>query len=239
MVNIIGTVNASFEGSYLAVREKEGRVYSDEKVATLPYLTATDPHFKEWQLRIKTLDRFLPYLADQHKNGSLLEIGCGNGWFSSRCAKEVAKVAGVDVNLSELEQGSRVFKRENLSFYYWDIFTASPFQSKFDCIVLNAVVQYFPNFEGLIRQLKTLLNPKGEIHILDSPFYSKEEVHAAKQRSDHYYANMGVPEMSAHYFHHQLKSIEMWDVLFSPKRNRFVKLLKGHDSPFAWYRLSC
>jgi len=235
-LGVIGEYDKRFESNYLDVRAKENRVYSNEKVALLPYLLEDDAHSKEWYLRSKTLERFLPYLSSYHASSSLLEVGCGNGWFSHYCSQHVDSVIGIDVNMLELQQAVEVFKRENLSFYYWDIFNSEGINKHFDLIVLNAVVQYFPDFNELMSRLKKLLNKNGEIHLLDSPFYKKEELEAAKIRSDNYFNRMGVPKMSSHYFHHNIDVIKDFDLLFRPSRNRLLKLVKKEDSPFYWYR---
>jgi hypothetical protein len=51
------------------------------------------------------------------------------------CSGNVKTVSGVDLNLTELEQASLVFQKENLNFYYWDVFSDSPFENGFDVIV--------------------------------------------------------------------------------------------------------
>lgn len=233
-VSFISPKNSRFESSYLQIRNIENRIYSNEKVALLPYLDRNDPHFKEWKLRAKTLERFLPYLTKRHENSSLLEIGCGNGWFSSRCASVVKSVTAIDVNETELKQAASVFDQDNLSFCYWDIFTPSPSNETFDCIVLNASIQYFPDGKKLIERLKELLSDDGEIHILDSPFYSAEVIKEAKERSDSYYQEQGVEEMSAYYFHHSKTVLENFVLLYSASNHPIIKRIT-RDSPFNWY----
>lgn len=230
--HIISTLNSDFEDSYISIRNKENRVYSDKEVAQLPNSTK---QANEWNLRKKSAKRFVEYLSKNHSKSTLLEIGSGNGWFTHLCSQQVKHACGVDLNHTELEQAARVFPKENLHFYYWDLFTESPFDFRFDIIVLNAVVQYFPNFNLLLNRLKDLLNPNGEIHFVDSPFYLNNDISAAQQRTKDYYTKMGVPEMSKYYFHHNLNSVKDFDVLYKP--NKVKQLLKGKDSPFCWYKL--
>lgn len=117
-----------------------------------------------------------------------MDIGCGNGWFSNILSKiENSKVGGLDINPIELEQADRVFKKENLQFYYGDIFQIKEFEKQFDAITLNACVQYFPNFKLLLDKLKSFSTPGGEIHIIDSPFYKNEEISNAKERTYKYF----------------------------------------------------
>lgn len=243
-------INSSFSDAYLKVRDLEGRVYSDELVSQLPYMPKNHVQYNEWKLRQKSTNRFVDYLSFisinsiqaplrmTAKNASLLEIGCGNGWFTAQCSKYVKNAIGVDINLQELEQGARVFKQPNLHFLYWDIFTETPFTQKFDIIVLNAVVQYFQDFEKLKERLFELLSSNGEIHIIDSPFYQKNEVELAQQRTKDYYSKTGVEEMIGEYHHHTFDAIKDFEVLYQPTNSRIAKLIKGKDMPFGWYRLS-
>lgn len=231
-LHIITPIQNQFESAYIKVRELENRVYSDAEVEKLPYSKKQE---SEWKLRSKSAERFGNYITNNHSNSSLLEVGCGNGWFSYLCAKHTKSVCGVDLNLTELEQASNVFQKNNLHFYYWDIFTDSPFRNNFDLIVLNAVVQYFPDFNSLLNRLKKLLNSKGEIHIIDSPFYAFKDIPSAKLRTEDYYKEMGVLEMSEFYFHHEKESIKGFETHYSP--NKVKQVLTGKDSPFGWYSL--
>ena len=122
-------------------------------------------------------------------------------------------------------------------FLYWDIFTEPPFTQKFDVIVLNAVVQYFQDFEKLKERLLELLSSNGEIHIIYSPFYKSEDVGEAKKRTLSYYAKMGVNQMANYYHHHTLDLIQDFEVLYQPTNSRIAQLIKGKDMPFGWYRL--
>jgi len=234
-VEITTKVNLEFESAYVEVRNKENRLLDLKDISTLPYLAKTHTHYKEWLVRAKSMHRFLNYLKSKPAIKSILEIGCGNGWFIHQCSSEVELAIGVDINLTELQQADQVFDKENLAFYYWDIFENSPFDKAFDCIVFNASIQYFPDLKSLFNRLKEIINPGGEIHILDSPFYKTNEIQAAKERTKEYYAELGAPNMSANYFHHDKKLIEDFKILYRPRKNPLIKRLSPSDSPFGWY----
>jgi SAM-dependent methyltransferase len=155
----------------------------------LPVIDKKHPHYQEWIMRKKSDLRISDYLGNK-KPDKLLEIGCSNGWFTNLCSKYVKTAVGIDVNLRELEQAALVFNGPHIYFAWWDIFSENPFTENFDIIVLNAVVQYFPDLERLFNKLNKLkqhLNPGGEIHIIDSPFYLETAISSAKLRSDEYY----------------------------------------------------
>src|ERR1700740_506529 len=98
-----------FEELYIGIRHKEGRMYPDEIVKTLPEVPATHPHYAEWMVRKRSSLRLIRYLAAKKRPLRLLEVGCGNGWLCHRLsAIPGAGVTGMDVNHNELEQAVRV-----------------------------------------------------------------------------------------------------------------------------------
>ncbi|MBF04131.1 MAG: SAM-dependent methyltransferase [Flavobacterium sp.] len=220
------------ETAYIAVRAKENRILTDNEVAQLPFLKT-----KEWPTRTKSCSRFISYLTTKNNNLNILDLGCGNGWFSNQLASVSPNhfVIGLDVNSLELEQATRVFKKKNLQFVYGDIFKIPhSFLEKFDIIVLNGVIQYFSDFDIVISTLQSFLKPNGEIHIIDSPFYEKEEIQNAKKRTRDYYTNLGFPEMANHYFHHTYPKISTYKILYKPKKSIYNLIFNRNDSPFLW-----
>ena len=107
-------------------------------------------------------------------------------------------------------------------------------EKKFDAIVFAASIQYFASLKDMIKNTLQLLRPDGELHIIDSPFYSFPELLAANQRSRHYYESVGFPEMADFYFHHSLDDLENYDykILYDPN-SLFNKLLRNKN-PFHW-----
>jgi len=225
-----------FSDAYISVRKKENRFLTDAEVFKLPETNNSNENHHEWQLRKKSCQRILQYLESRKENYSVLDIGCGNGWFAHKMAlHKFSNVDGLDINVEELEQAARVFNIKNLQFVYADIFEESnSFFKKYDIIMLNACVQYFENIGKLLSTLKSFLKAQGEIHIVDSPFYRPNEIDAAKKRTQNYYKSMGVSEMSENYFHHSLNDIKDFEILYSPSKNMIDKVFRKKDSPFMW-----
>jgi ubiquinone/menaquinone biosynthesis C-methylase UbiE len=220
--------------TYLAVRKKENRILSDDLVTKLPHLS-----FNEWPVRKKSSERFMKYLFLKNDSLNILDIGCGNGWFTNQMAliSDRNFIIGLDINSLELEQAARVFKKKNLEFVYGDVFEIQEnFQEKFDIITLNGVIQYFPAFFDLINTLELFLKPLGEIHIMDSPFYTKEKISEARKRTEEYYSSIGFPEMANNYFHHDIQNLKDFELLYSSKQNLFHKIIRKKDSPFSWWK---
>jgi len=228
----------TFEQMYVASRKREYRIYSDEQVLQLPSIEPSHIHYQEWQVRKRSVLRLIRYLEKKNKPLSILETGCGNGWLSGWVSVlNHSTVTGMDINKTELNQARRVFgARPNIHFVEGDLRTIE-FGKKFDLILFAASVQYFPVFEKIIRQSLNLLNPAGEIHILDSPFYKKEDLEQARRRSQLYYDSIGHGEMAGFYFHHCFDSLNPFShkFLFDPTRlvNRFFR----KKDPFPWVRI--
>jgi SAM-dependent methyltransferase len=200
-----------FEALYLKVRQQEHRLLDDATVARLPNIGKDHPKHKEWQARAASFKRFQRMMNATKRPLEILEVGCGNGWGCAALARNpLLHVSGVDVNAHELEQAARLFQKPNLQFYYGDIFEDIFPAGSFDIILLNAAVQYFPDFAGLIRRLFYFLKDDGAIHIRDTPFYEDDEIAAAKARTEDYYKSMGVAALSEHYFHHRRAELEQF-----------------------------
>ena len=226
----------AFEKLYMQLRKKEQRLYTDEEVRHLPQIASTHPHFKEWLIRKRSCDRLIKYLGKKNKPLDLLEIGCGNGWLSAQLAKNTSgKVVGMDINKEELTQAARVFSDiSNLRFISGDIRSAQLEHNSFDIIVFAASVQYFLSLKEIVESAFQCLRAGGEVHILDTVFYKKNDLDAARQRTKDYYTALGFPEASDYYYHHCIKDLENFSarILYDPLSwmHKFGK----NKYPFFW-----
>ena len=228
-----------FEEKYLTLREKEGRIYTDDEVQNLPEIESGHPHRGEWQLRKNSMQRLLKYVQKKGFN-NILDIGCGNGWMSKHLADTRAQVIALDINEFELKQGARAYSNtKNLHFVYADILR-HPFESRsiFDLIILSSSIQYFPDLKLLIERLNELLSDDGEIHIIDSTIYNDRDALMARKRSETYYNSLGYPGMASHYFHHRWSSLSSFEyqVLNNPQTifYKLKRFINRSTSPFVW-----
>lgn len=233
-----------FEKQYLAIRKREGRIYSDSRLRTLPEVLPDHPLAEEWAIRAASLERFQRYLAALSKKPRLLDIGCGNGWMTRHITPYTDFTVGVEINSFELKQAARVFHELNddLLWLYGDVFDDILPEATFDCILLASSVQYFPNLTNLFKRAADFLVEGGEIHIVDTPFYSAEDLADAKQRSLDYYTSTGFPNLADSFNHFSISEIESFspESLYNPRsfRKRLKKRLLGNpDSPFPWYKI--
>jgi len=200
----------------------------------LPEIEPSNTHHKEWQVRKRSSKRLIDYLEKKNRPLKILEIGCGNGWLSAKLADMPnSKVIGLDINRAEIDQANRVFKNKNLEFIA-DSFDAGMFGGeKFDVILFAAAIPYFRDVEAILNNSLACLAENGEIHILDTHFYKPADIDDAVIRMQNYYAAMGYPEMSDHYFHYSLKNIQQYNykVLIDPQ-SLIYKI--GKKEPFYW-----
>lgn len=227
-----------FEKLYFVVRKKEHRVYSNNELLTLPDINDTHIHYDEWLVRKASCKRLINYFKKKKKPLQILEIGCGNCWLSHKLAEiPQTKVIGLDINYAELEQGVSVFLDNNLQFVYGDIRKNVLQDLQFDMIIFAASISYFSSLHEIIKIALRHLTVEGEIHVIDSLFYGKEDILAAKQRCRTYYNDLGFPEMADSYFHHLLDDLKYFNYTMMEEQNPFLKkiLFKKNVSP--WIRI--
>jgi len=232
----IHSISVDLEQFYIQVRQKEGRLYSDEELLRLPKVLSAHPHYKEWQLRKQSCNRLINYLRGKQQPLEILEIGCGNGWLSRQLTTIAgSKVIGSDIIFTELQQAAKVFHDvPNLHFICGDTESEVFENMKFDIILFAAAVQYFPSLPEIINTALHLLNPGGELHIIDSPFYKKNESLTAKKRTEAYYRQMGFPEMARRYFHHTFEELDLFSYSILYKPNPFAGIIFRNSNPFTW-----
>jgi ubiquinone/menaquinone biosynthesis C-methylase UbiE len=222
---------ADKEQLYYEVRNKEGRIISDDELKNLPLASDNNPHEKEWSIRAANFQRFKKYLSKNYgdKQLKILDIGCGNGWMAHQLNGLGHHITAVDLNMSELAQAEKVFgNSDTLQWMYADVLNDHFPMDKYDVIALAASCQYFEDITQLTQKLKSLLSKHGAIHLLDSVFYKNKQQEAARARSLQYYALMGYASMCEYYFHHSTESLI---------KNGYKKLYPSFfsSSPVQWW----
>lgn len=231
--------NSSIEELYHALRDKEGWIYPDAIVEHLPTIAKSDPHSAQWQVRKNSFHRLMQYLNTHHPGSAILDVGCGNGWMANGLAKEGFHVCAVDLNYRELRQGARIFRgTTNAIWLYGNIVSGLVPPDSMDCAVMASSLQYFVDISPLMKSLMRIVRDTGEIHILDTPFYTAVEKVKAAQRSRTYFANIGYPSFADHYFHRTYDELRNYSfrVQHHPNRviNKVRNLLGQVESPFPW-----
>lgn len=236
-----GSKPNQFEKLYLQVRKSEQRIYTDDEVKRLPSVPPGHIHFKEWEIRKKSLNKFISFLKQKNKPLKILEIGCGNGWLSASIARsdQSLEITGADINNEELAQARRVFTSlPNLDFVYTNIDSGELKKQSFDVVLFAASIQYFSSLRKIIDEALKLLRIDGEIHIIDTIFYKGSEIIAAKKRSDDYFNSIGFPEAGKHYFHHSLDDLVNFEFKILQRPASRIGRIFGNTNPFYWIRIT-
>ena len=234
----------SWVAAYLAVREREGRLYPDAIVDLLPNVPPGHPLAAEWRQRADSADRLLAHLGRGPGPRRVVDLGSGNGWLAARIASlPQTEVVGIEANDVELAQSRRVFgARPRLRFEAGDLLTAPPPLFAPTAIVLASVTQYVADLPSLLVRLRAWLAPDGEVHVIDSPFYDPHELTSARERTRRYYASLGVPEMAEAYHHHPWSVFDGFGAAVRYRPDAFGarverRVLSRPRSPFPWIAL--
>ncbi len=225
-----------FKKVYTRLRQKEGRMYSDEEVASLPFINSNHQHYKEWVIRKNSCKALVNYIKQKGIFLNILEVGCGNGWLAAQLATAVdAEVTGLDINSKELKQAKRVFiKIPGLNFIQGGLESDHLIDKKFDLIVFAASIQYFQSLKQVIEIAIEHLTLMGEIHIMDSPFYQQDELSAARQRTKAYYNDLGFAEMVDHYHHHTISELDGFQYKIVQHPGSWKNKFAIKKKPFYW-----
>ena len=197
-----------FSSLYLSLRQKEGRLLTDDQLRLLPFPHSLSPSLKlEWKQRADNMKKLSQLLkTDVSKGSPILDLGCGNGWMSNAIAQMGFETTGMDINRMELEQAQRVFVRENLEFIHANIFEWEPIK-KYKAVVIGAALHYFPSPKALFDRLFSSMPHLQSIFICETHFYSEREKEAAKNRSFLYYKELGSEQMISFYHHFSLDDL--------------------------------
>jgi len=99
------------------------------------------------------------------KSKTVLDVGCGTGFFAYSVAKKGAKVLGIDFSEEAIEIAKSKYSHKNLDFKSIDV---SKIKEKFDVIVSNGTLEHMDDPLKTLRLFKKHLNTKGKI-IITSP----------------------------------------------------------------------
>lgn len=221
---------------YGELRQKEGRLFSDEVVAQLPNLSARHKYAREFALRKASMQHLIKCLQN-HKARNILEIGCGNGWLLAHLVRHTgAGATGVDIYEEELKQAARVHADLDIDWILGDVFMNILPPASFDAVVVASAAQYFKDIDALVQRAKDLLKTGGHLFLTDTPWYRRRTQKRAAERTFDYYESMGMPWMSGQYHHHALEQLNAhrFKIIYNPFSpiNRIKKRLGFPVLPF-------
>jgi SAM-dependent methyltransferase len=114
------------------------------------------------------------------KGDSILDVGCGQGFFSYLFSKHGLRVQGIDISETGIRTAEKSYAQLGIAFSVADIRTAT-FPEQFDCIFVRSCSLYnthaFPHQKEVTRDLLRHMKSGGTfIFAYNSNFSSKESL---------------------------------------------------------------
>jgi 2-polyprenyl-3-methyl-5-hydroxy-6-metoxy-1,4-benzoquinol methylase len=98
---------------------------------------------------------------------SVLDVGCGNGYFARELARCGARVTGIDISPRMIEHAKQLESAESLGIAYYVLDAAtlpgSFALNSFDMATSCLALQDMPQVEQVFRGLQALLRPGGRL----------------------------------------------------------------------------
>lgn len=176
-----------FVDHYRTVRRAEGWGAADDAYyRSLPFEDLSGRHPEIWKIRARSyrafVRRVLPRSPPRHR--VILDLGAGNGWLARRMAGRGHDVAAVDINLDERDGlGAHVHYGGPPFLVVQAAFDRLPWSDDLvDLVVFNGSFHYSADYTVTLGEARRVLRPGGEIVLLDTPFYRRQESGAAMVR---------------------------------------------------------
>lgn len=200
-LDVGGSDHAEFMEQYRSVRQGEqwGSGTADY-YRQLPFDDRTGRHADIWRIRAITYRHFLRVVLEPLEGDPplrILDLGAGNGWLASRLTERGHHVAAVDLDDDPRDGLGAIV-------HYGDRAPAESLQASFDHLpwpsdvfdlaIYNGSLHYSADYVRTLTEALRVLRPDGQVVVLDTPFYAKEESGNAmvRERVDHLRQQYGV-----------------------------------------------
>ena len=152
------------------------------------------------------------------KNGDVLDVGCGGGFFLDRFSKHGYKCYGIEFSENAAKKASHKYK-----VYHGD-FANTNFNRRFDLIIFRGVIEHIPYPKKYLDKAISILNRGGDIFITSTPNADSFCCNLFKEQF-----NMHIPE--EHLMHFKADHFDNYFEL-----NNFDKILEFNfyeETPYA------
>jgi ubiquinone/menaquinone biosynthesis C-methylase UbiE len=160
----------------------------------------------------------LKQMLDLAPGDNLLDIGCGDGFWTSRMAQDCAQVVGLEPNVLALEYARRFHSLPNVS-YFCGVAESLPFRNdSFDKVVSISCLEHFPDPWRGIAEIGRVVKPGGKIALsVDSllPENSPEDFrqwHKRRHFVTHYFSQGALIQTleSSGLHHHRDRTVHLF-----------------------------
>ncbi len=163
------------DASYDGVAELYDQVFEDFRVRR-----------DEWEWLSKNMIR----------DGSVLDIGCGNGALLLALATLIKQGIGIDVSHRMIQVASHRGRGEaNLNFRLYDGLSVPGEDETFD-VVISMLSWRYLDWDPIVREITRLLKPGGQLLIVDmvvAPFKPKLIPRILADKARHFFSGIGAP----------------------------------------------
>lgn len=97
----------------------------------------------------------------------VLDIGCGDGYLTSRIAEQVAAAVGLDLSPSMISFANSHYAKDHLQFRVLDARDLD-YEDQFDLITSFTTLHFIPEQLSLLQKIEKALRPAGRL-IIDMP----------------------------------------------------------------------
>ncbi|MCX6732645.1 MAG: class I SAM-dependent methyltransferase [Candidatus Roizmanbacteria bacterium] len=161
-------------------------------------------------------------------NKTILDSGCGSGYFSAEIAKNAKSVIGTDFSGKFIELCQRKYKYiQNLKFQMLDVTEQMPFNTEtFDIVISKMVLQYVKDILVFAQEAHRVLKSQGHLIIaIDHPFNT--QFYFAQKLTG---SNNPKYQTLSHYFDSSAQTkLSLWDKV---ELTWYPKKIEDYLSPF-------
>lgn len=129
-----------------------------------------------WEMNKKTPDYFKEMIRYHRireilglKGRKVLDLGCGDGYFSHLLASDGNKVTAADVSRARLDKFKKIAAEEKIKQVLYDGKRLPFVDRSFDAVVILEVIEHLVNYEVVLKEIFRVLKKDGKI-IVGTPY---------------------------------------------------------------------
>lgn len=158
---------------------------------------------------------------DPKRGESILELGCGSGYYSKKIVSRKAILTTTDISENYVKQTKKFVGKSGRANYLVADATKLLFNSNsFDKVLFTEVIEHIPNYEKSLKEIKRVLKPGGQLIISTPSRYSPMNIaYNIKRKIKKFTFNEHVHEFTPHEF------VELVGKYLEVKRLEFSNIL--------------